>query len=917
MTNHTERIDWEATRAKAIGFAKEWKEETREEAEAKTFWDEFFRVFGLRRRDLASFEEPVKRLDKKAYGFIDLFWKGLLIAEHKAAGKDLDKAKAQALQYIQDLINSGRKADVPRFLVISDFARVALHDLESNCSACFNLEDLHKHVRLFGFLLGQQETALEQKPLNIAAAELLGELHDALKASGYTGHPLERYLIRLLFCLFAEDTEIFEPGSFTALVQQTREDGSDLGPALNRLFDVLNTSDEKRQTSLPPNLASFRYINGGLFEERLPTAEFDAKMRQTLINCAYIDWSKISPAIFGSLFQAVMESEERRRTGSHYTSEDDILKVIKPLFLDDLWAAFERFKKNKQELRKLHKKIAGLRFLDPACGCGNFLVITYRELRRLEVEVLKALYGNQQVLDIEQLCLVNVDQLFGIEIQEWPALIAEVSLWLMDHLMNQQVSKEFGQYFQRLPLKKSPTIKNGNALRLDWATVIQPKNCNYILGNPPFYGGKWQSAEQKADLKFAADGCTNAGLLDYVCGWYFKAAQFIQGTAIKVGFVSTNSITQGEQVGVVWEEMLNRYKVKIHFAHRTFPWESESRGKAHVHVVIIGFALTEPTTRRLFDYGSKGEFIEETRPQNINPYLTDGPNILIKNRETPICQVPTMAIGNKPIDGGFYLFTDDEKTEFLSNEPSAADLFRKWVGSDEFINGLSRWCLWLGDCPPQQLKSMPAVLQRIEEVRLYRRNSPSPGTRKLADTPTRFHVENFPKTSFLIVPEVSSERRSFIPMGFMSPNHTLCSNLVKLLPEATHFHFGILSSAMHMGWVRTVCGRMKSDYRYSAKLVYNNFPWPTNVSDAHRKTVEEAALQILTVRGGFTAKGATLADLYDPLTMPSDLVEAHQDLDRTVDRCYRPQSFQSEQERVTFLFHLYKAQVDSAVRRER
>ncbi len=916
MQTHTtgERVDWEAIRAKATAFAKEWQEETREEAEAKTFWDEFFRVFGLRRKDLASFEEPVKRLDRKAYGFIDLFWRGVLIAEHKSAGKDLDKAKSQALDYVQDLISSGRKSEVPRYLIISDFARVALHDLEGNRSVRFNLEDLPKHVRLFGFLLGENQTVLEQRPLDIAAAELLGELHDALKASGYEGHPLERYLIRILFCLFAEDTEIFEPGAFTNLVQQSREDGSDLGPALGRLFEVLNTPEDKRQRSLNPALAGFRYINGGLFKEQLPLAEFDAQMRQVLINCAYINWDEISPAIFGSLFQAVMEPAERRRTGSHYTSEADILKVIKPLFLDELWERF-RLMRNQRTLKEFHDELARLRFLDPACGCGNFLVVAYRELRKLELEVIKALQkfrGNQQVLDIQLLCRVNVDQMYGIENQEWPACIAEVSLWIMDHLMNQEASKECGRYFHRLPLVASPSIRHANALRLDWAEVIKPGECTHIMGNPPFIGGKWQDAEQKADLKFVADGCRNVGLLDYVCGWYFKAAQFIQGTGIKVGFVSTNSITQGEQVGVLWEEMLNRYQIKIHFAHRTFPWQSEARGKAHVHVVNIGFANFVPAMRRLFDYDAKGMLIGESRPANINPYLTDGPDILIKNRETPICEAPRLGTGNQPIDGGHYLFDDTEFTDFVTLEPAAMPFFRRWIGSEEFINNEVRWCLWLRDCPPQQLRRMPHVMGRVEKVKAFRLASPRPATRKLAETPTRFAFENPMTSDFLLIPEVSSETRAFIPMGFMSPDHAICSNLVKLLPGATRFHFGVLSSTMHMAWVRTICGRMKSDFRYSAKLVYNNFPWPRDVGDAQKKAVETAAQQVLTVRDGFTTKGSTLADLYDPLTMPPELVDAHRDLDRAVDKCYRAKAFANERERVEFLFCLHGQQVKFA-----
>ncbi len=906
----TNNTDWETIRVKAAVFAKAWQDETREEAEAKTFWDELFKVFGLRRRDLASFEEPVKRLDRNAYGFIDLFWKGVLIAEHKSAGKDLAKAKSQALEYVQALISSGRKAEVPRYLIISDFARIALHDLEGDCTAVFNLEDFPKHVRLFGFLLGQENVALIQTPIDIAAAELLGELHDSLKASGYGEatrengkNPIERYLIRVLFCLFAEDTGIFEPGSFTTLVQHTQEDGSDLGPMLNHLFEVLQTPDEKRQRNLNATLSGFRYINGGLFAERLPVAEFNAKMRQSLINCGFIDWRHISPAIFGSLFQSVMDSKERRRTGSHYTSEENILKVIKPLFLDNLWAAFERVKRNKTELRKLLSKLATLKFFDPACGCGNFLVVTYREVRKLEIEVLKAMHGTQQVFDIEQLCRVNVDQVFGIEIQEWPALIAEVSLWLMDHLMNIQVSEEFGNYYCRLPLKKAPTIVQGNALRMDWEKVLPANKCNYILGNPPFLGGKLQSTEQKFDLKFAADGCPNVGLLDYVSGWYFKAARYIKKTNIVVGFVSTNSIVQGEQVGLLWDELLTRHKMHIHFAHRSFRWGSEARNKAHVHVIVIGFAAIKPECRRLFDYDRDGNLIAETKPKNINPYLTEGNNVFLKNTIRPICAVPELQMGNQPIDNQHYLFTTEQKDAFLATEPGAAPFFRPWVGSEEFINGKQRWCLWVRDAKPEELARLPQVLERIEAVSKFRKSRPSASTQKLATTPRRFNHEFIPKSRYLVIPEVSSENRFYIPMGFLDAE-ALPSNLVKVCPDATLFQFGVLTSAMHMAWVRAVCGRLETRYRYSVKLVYNNFPWPLNATPDRKRAIEVAAENVLEMRNNFYREGETLANLYNPLTMPPELADAHRQLDIAVDRAYQTPAFKSERERLKFLFEL-------------
>jgi hypothetical protein len=474
----------------------------------------------------------------------------------------------------------------------------------------------------------------------------------------------------------------------------------------------------------------------------------------------------------------------------------------------------------------------------------------------------------------------------------------------MDHQMNLKVSEAFGQLYQRLPLKKSPHIHCGNALRLDWKTILPPEQCSYVLGNPPFVGAKFQTDEQRADMDAIAGDAENSGLLDYVTGWYFKAADYIQDTHIVAGFVSTNSISQGEQVGVLWNYLFQHFGLKIHFAHRTFPWVSEARGKAHVHVVIIGFADFDAVSKRIYDY--EGEKPTVISAKNISPYLIEGTDLAILNRSTPICNVPEMGIGNKPIDDGNYLFTPEEKAVFLKEEPAAREFFRRWVGSEEFINGIERWCLWLGDCPAEKLRSMPHALERVENVRKFRLASKSAPTRKIADRPTRFHVENMPGRSFLVVPEVSSEKRPYIPIGFTQPQ-TLCSNLVKIVPNATAFHFGVLSSAMHMAWVRQVCGRLKSDYRYSNKLVYNNFPWP-NTTAAQRERVEEKARAVLAAREPhLPPRGkATLADIYDPLAMPPELVKAHAELDRAVEKCYRSEPFHSDRERVEFLFSLYE-----------
>ncbi len=908
-------ISWNEIRQNAIRFSREWAGVRSESAEKQTFWNEFFEVFGLRRRTVAAFEEPVKNLSGD-YDHIDLFWRGMLLVEHKSLGKDLGKAESQAFRYIQNLVSAGRTDEVPRYVIVSDFARIALHDLEPDeqdeesppapAMIEFSLSELHHHIHDFAFIPGyQQHRFKDQDPINLRAVGIMSDLHDALEDGGYKGHELERLLVRVLFCLFAEDTGIFERDAFQLYIKdRTKEDGSDLGLHLARLFDVLNTPLEKRQKNLDETLAAFPYVNGDLFAEKLGFADFNRAMRNSLLACTRFYWSRISPAIFGSLFQGVMEPRERRQIGGHYTSERDILKVIHALFLDDLRAEFERIKGNKNQLKQFHQKIAGLRFLDPACGCGNFLVIAYRELRLLEIELLKALHGTiQQRLEIQHLSLVDVDAFYGIEISEWPARIAEVAMWLMDHQMNIRLSEAFGLYFVRLPLKKSPTIVCGNALKLDWKKIIPPEQCSYVLGNPPFVGGKYQTNEQRADMDLVLGDWKNGGLLDYVTGWYFKAAQYIQNTRIAVGFVSTNSISQGEQVGTLWNALFQRYGLKIHFAHRTFAWESEARGKAHVHVVIIGFAAFNNTNKRIYECQDKQATV--TIVKNISPYLVEGPDLAIVNSQKPLCDVPEIGVGNKPIDDGNYLFTPDQKAEFLKVEPKARKYFRLYLGSDEFINGLERWCLWLGDCPPEKLRQIPEAMKRVEAVRKFRINRKSAPTKKLAEKPTRFHVENMPKGYYLLIPRVSSEKRRYIPMGFISPR-TIASDAVLVFPNAKLYHFGVLSSAMHMAWVRQVCGRLESRYRYSAKLVYNNYPWSKVLNDKQRKAVEVAAQAVLDAREEYLSKGATLADLYDPLAMPPKLVKAHTELDRAVDRCYRSQPFISERQRVEFLFALYE-----------
>jgi len=906
-------LSWNEIRDRALKFSREWADETSEDAEAKSFWDGFFDVFGVTRRRLASFEQPVKKADGKG-GYIDLLWKGILLVEHKSRGKDLDRAFKQATDYFPGL----KERDLPRYVLVSDFARFRLYDLEGEAESVeFPLADLHRQVRLFGFIAGYQVRAFkDQDPANIRAAERMGKLHDALKAGGYTGHALEVLLVRLLFCLFAEDTGIYERRQFQDFIEQrTAEDGSDLGAQLTALFQTLNTPEDARLKALDAQLAAFPYVNGKLFSELLPMAAFDTRQRESLLEAAGVDWSVISPAIFGSLFQSIMDEKARRNLGAHYTSEKNILKLIHPLFLDELRAEFEKIRNNRNRLHDFHEKLARLKFLDPACGCGNFLVVAYRELRLLELEVILALHekdlASGQSSDPRLLIKCNVDQFYGIEIEEFPAQIAQVALWLTDHQMNLRVQDAFGNRFVRLPLEKSAGIVHGNALRIDWNDVVPASELSFILGNPPFVGAKLLTEEQRADLLSITGGMKGEGILDFVCGWYLKYLAYAGDLPIKAAFVSTSSITQGEQVGVLWGRLLGA-GVHIQFAHRTFRWDNEAKGVAAVHCVIIGFSKHVFGRRRLYDYLDLRSEPSELTAININPYLVDADNILVIDRSAPLCQVPAIGIGNKPIDGGYYLLSRDERDLLILAEPRSMTHIKRWFGAEEFIYSKERYCLWLADVSPRELRDMPAVLDLVEKVRRYRlgeidakngrKAKAGLSSRALAATPTRFHVENLPDSEYLLIPRHSSENRPFIPMGFMgsddlSGDANLISGIAKI------FHFGVMQSTMHMAWVRAVCGRIKSDYRYSAGIVYNNFPWP-DPTDKQREAIETAAQGVLDARALFP--DATLADLYDPLTMPPALVKAHQTLDRAVDAAYGRRSFKTDAERVAFLFERYQ-----------
>lgn len=936
------RLSWNEIRVRAASFAADWQHARYEKGETHSFYNDLFEVFGVKRRKVASFEEPVRLLGARR-GFIDLFWKGVLLVEQKSAGRALAPAKAQALGYFPGL----KDAELPRYILLSDFQTFELYDLDEGTECTFPLADLPRYVEALGFIMGiQKRTFRDQDPANIAASELMGRLHDALSESGYAGHDLEVLLVRLLFCLFADDTGIFGARDIfeTLIRDRTNEDGSDTGAWLSSLFDVLNTPDSRRQQTLDEDLSEFQYINGDLFAERLRIPAFNAPMRQRLLEACEFSWDAISPAIFGALFQSVMKASERRAQGAHYTTEKNILKVIEPLFLDDLQEEFVRLRARRDTgrnaaLRTFQARIASLRFFDPACGCGNFLIIAYRELRSLETEVLKELNPRgQRELDISTLSQVNVSQFYGIEISEFPARIAEVALWMMDHIMNVRLSLEFGQVFARIPLVIAPHIRHGDALDLEWSTVLAPHQCSYVFGNPPFIGFVMRGARQQVQasslmLRLGAQGSR----LDYVCAWFLKAGEYVQQGTAKIGFVATNSITQGEQVAQVWPALFSRYQLEIAFAHRTFSWGSDARGTAHVHCVIIGLARREvvPAERRLFSYAEYDGEPTESIHRVISPYLFDAsrltnPHLVIPRTRQVVEAMPSIRVGSKPVDGGYFIMNGETRAAFIRAEPQASAVIRPFIGSDEHINGGDRWIICLDGIAPNQLRAMPRVLEAVEKVRQYRlgrlppkktpdgeNKTPSALSLALAETPTAFHVTVLPERPFMVIPEVSSERRAYLPIAWLEPPAIPSNKLLVALDVDLH-HFALITSRMHMAWTAMVGGRLESRFQYSPGINYNPFPWPA-LTSAMANHLRMHGQAILDARAVFT--DASLGDLYDNATMPAQLRRAHAALDRVVDRLYRTTAFQSDRERVEHLFALYERRVSpitaAAARRRR
>ena len=892
-------LGWTEIETRAVRFQKQWKNCTGDERQdAQTFEKDFVNVFGVDFRD--GLHEYQIRLKDGRIGYIDYLIPGKILIEMKSKGKSLASAYSQAMEYVHSL----KPEEVPKLVMVCDFDKIEVYNLEKDYKyKSFKTTHLKNHVRIFATISGYgvaQESKTEIE-LNTDASYKMAKLHDELKSNGYDGHQLEIYLVRLLFCLFADDTGIFEKGSFEKYIRQSKEDGSDLSMKIMMLFSILDTPDEKRMKNITDEINRFRYINGNLFSQNLSYPFYDNKMRQILIDCCEFDWSAISPAIFGAMFQGIMDKEQRRELGAHYTSEENIMKVIGPLFLDDLYDEFEKSKNTVKELNDFHEKISNLSFLDPACGSGNFLIITYQKIRELEFEILKFLHDNgdsQQMAFVNQIYTkVHINQFYGIEYDDFACEIAKVSMLLMKHLMDQKISNYFGVNTIDFPIRENANIYNANALRLNWNTFTENK-LDYIFGNPPFIGAVYQTTEQKEDMRTIFGKKTKLKNLDYVSCWFIKAMELMnENKWVKTAFVSTNSITQGEQVETLWKSLLEN-NININFAYRTFKWNNEAKGKAAVHCVIIGFSKNLVKSNKKI-YLDNGKILKVS---NINPYLVNGPNIIVSEARISLSKKTKMIRGNQPTEGGFLLLTKEEKELLLSKDPDAIKWIKRFMGAREFIQGHERYCLWFANADMREVRKHPLLMERIENVRKMRLESSDIGTIKKADTPWLFRESNNPETA-LVIPAASSENRRYIPIGYID-DRVILSNAVLTIPYGSLQLFSILISNVHMAWMRTVAGRLKSDYRYSVFIVYNTFPFP-DINESIQNRLEQSAQNILNVREKYI--DWTLADLYDDTIMPSDLRKAHRDNDILVWEAYgKAWDIKSEEECISFLMERYE-----------
>ena len=912
--DHVE-VSKSALRDRAIAFSKRWEGAASEKAESQLFWNDFFAIFGLPLRNVGYFEVAAKRLSTGNRGWIDLLVPGEMGVEQKSAGEDLNAAMNQLVDYLDSL----QPVAMPKLLVACDFQNFYCQDLETLRRTEFKLQDLSQNIEIFWWLAGHRERVKfeSDEAANLEATGYMAEIYDAVLDSGYDHHSLREWLTRILFCLFADHTEVWNRNAFgNYLFLNTKPDGSDLGRTLADLFQTLNTPDINRSRNLDPDLREFTYINGDLFANQLPIPSCNEKIRVALLEACKFDWSVISPAIFGSMFQNVMTPAERRHLGAHYTTEENILKTIRPLFLDELEKELASVNvtsspQSRAKLEAFHNKIATLTFFDPACGCGNFLVIAYRELRRLEIEVLRKLSesrGEQmsQVIDLSHLFKVTVGQFYGIEIEEFPARIARTALYLMDHKENLAASKEFGQYFARFPIPMSPHILIANALRIDWNDVIPAVDADFVMGNPPFAGALLLDVNQTEDRATVFNSLPEAtglqpGRLDYVLCWYAKAFQYFSGLSGRVAFVSTNSITQGEQARSLGP-LMERCGYEIDFAYRTFSWTSDATGKAVVHCVIVGFsAIAGGKTKVLFDADASKRTTTSSSVTNINAWLIDAPNVTLTKRRSPFSEgLPSFTVGSQPTDAGGLVFNEDVMLRAMS-DPLAAQYIRPLLGAEEMLHGSKRWCLWMVDADPTTLAGSDFLRERLGIVRAAREKSP---TKNFRETPPYlFTHRKQPKTPYIAVPRHSSENRRVVPMAPMGPE-VIAHDSLMIVTENRSWIFAIMQSAMYTSWIRTVCGRLKSDIRVSGDLAYNAFPFPDVDQDA-KSVLATAAEGILEARSAHP--DASLADLYEPLAMPVGLIKAHDALDRVVDSLFAASKrFNSDADRLTVLFERYE-----------
>ena len=929
-------MDQKQQRKAARQFAKDWKGRGYEKGDTHAFWLELLRkVVGITgTATKCKFEYHAAN-----GGFIDCWIPDCkTLIEQKALGVDLDKPEErqgrmvtpyqQALSYATSFPLSQQ----PRFIIVSDFGTFRIHDRDKadaeNDYIEFALSDLADHFTQFDFMVDPEHSrsALEEQ-VSMHAGELIGKLHKELlecyidPESEASQHSLNVLCVRLVFCLYCEDADLFEKDALLNYLKPIPT--GQMRIALKKLFQVLDTPKDQRDP-YDGEVNKFPYVNGGLFAEEVEIPNFTENLRYLLLFEAsqQTDWSKISPTIFGGIFESTLNPETRRKGGIHYTSPENIHKVIDPLFMDALKDEFNAIlidedltpKKRKNRLKSFRDKIGSMRFFDPACGSGNFLTETYLCLRELEDDVLNALNDGQMLISFDEGLSnderVSLDQFYGIEINDFAVRVAKTALWIAQLQADRMSESLFNLDIDRFPLSDTANVFQGNALRMDWNEILPAERCDYIMGNPPFYGARNQSKEQKAEIQDVFHGAKNCGNVDYVAGWYIKAAEYVADCPIRCAYVSTNSICQGEQVANVWKPIYD-LGVRIDFAHNTFRWKNEANDQAHVFCIIVGFSKLGPKggARKLFFHEGPDADHVALKVNNINAYLTDAPDVFIWNRNKPLCGVPEIGIGSQPIDDGNFLFKKEEKEAFTKAEPLAEKYFHTWLGSNEFINGCPRYALWLGEVTPADLKGMPLSRERIENVRAFRSASKRKQTQKAADRPNHFGTEIIAKDYSILIPKVSSERRRYIPMGFISPE-TFCSDLVFLAPNATLYHYGVLQSQFHNAWMRTVCGRLESRYRYSAGVVYNNFVWP-DPTDAQRTEVERCAQAVLDARRPYEEAGSTLADMYDPDNdfLYPDLIAAHKALDAAVETAYDVDFNGDEEKIVAHLFKLYAEKI--------